>query len=84
MDIINGSIGTLSSMQFTASIEWLDAECKQLLSNKEILAVILKETMTEYSDYSREEIIDFIKSDFIETDREVLPGRTNLQIEGSS
>lgn len=74
----------MSSMQFTASIEGLDAECKQLLSNKEILAVILKETMTEYSDYSREEIIDFIESDFIETDREVLPGRTNSQIEGSS
>lgn len=45
MYIINGSIGTLSSMQLTASIEGLDAECKQLLSNKEILAVILKETM---------------------------------------
>lgn len=46
--------------------------------------MILKETMAEYSDYSREEIINFIESDSIETDREVSPGRTNSQIEGNS
>ncbi len=84
MDIINGSIDTLNSMQLTANIEGLDAECKTLLSNKEILAVILKEMVAEYSGYSREEIIDFIESDSIETDREVSQGRTNSQIEGSS
>lgn len=76
MDTINGSIDTLSSMQLTANIEGLDVECKTLLSNKEILAVILKETVAEYSGYSREEIIDFIESDSIETDREVSQGRT--------
>ncbi len=84
MDIINGSIDILNSMQLTANIEGLDAECKTLLSNKEILAVILKEMVAEYSGYSREEIIDFIESDSIETDREVSQERTNSQIEGGS
>ena len=47
---------------------------KLLLSNREILAVILKETVDEYKEYSREEIIGFIEPDSIESDREVSPG----------
>ena len=50
-------------MQLTARMEGLDAECKLLLRNREILAVILKETIDEYKDYSREEIIGFISMD---------------------
>ena len=53
-------------------------------SSREILAVILKETIDEYKDYSREEIIGFIEPDSIESDREVSPGRTNSQIQGDT
>ena len=60
MDKIQGNMDTLSNMQLTAKMEGLDAECKLLLSSKEILAVILKETVYEYREYSREEIIGFI------------------------
>ena len=48
MDKIQGNMDTLSNMQLTAKMEGLDAECKLLLSSKEILAVILKETVDEY------------------------------------
>ena len=71
-------------MQLTARMEGLDAECKLLFSNREILAVILKETIDEYKEYSREEIIGFIEPDSIESDREVSPGRTNSQIQGDT
>ena len=71
-------------MQLTARMEGLDAECKLLFSSREILAVILKETIDEYKDYSREEIIGFIEPDSIESDREVSPGRTNSQIQGDT
>ncbi len=84
MDKIQGQMDTLSSMQLTARMEGLDAECKLLLSSREILAVILKETIDEYKDYSREEIIGFIEPDSIESDREVSPGRTNSQIQGDT
>ena len=84
MDKIQGNIDTLSSMQLTAAMEGLDAECKLLLSNREILAVILKETVDEYKEYSREEIIGFIEPDSIESDREVSPGRTNSQVQGAA
>ena len=84
MDKIQGNIDTLSSMQLTAAMEGLDAECKLLLSNREILAVILKETVDEYKEYSREEIIGFIEPDSIESDREVSPGRTNSQVQGTA
>jgi len=84
MDKIQGHMDTLSSMQLTARMEGLDAECKLLLSSREILAVILKETIDEYKEYSREEIIGFIEPDSIESDREVSPGRTNSQIQGDT
>ena len=84
MDKIQGHMDTLSSMQMTATMEGLDAECKLLLSNREILAIILKETVDEYREYSREEIIDFIEPDSIESDREVSPGRTNSQVQQSA
>ena len=79
MDKIQGNIDTLSSMQLTAAMEGLDAECKLLLSNREILAVILKETVDEYKEYSREEIIGFIEPDSIESDREVSVSYTHLR-----
>jgi len=72
MDKIQGNMDTLSNMQLTAKMEGLDAECKLLLSSKEILAVILKETVDEYREYSREEIIGFIEPDSIESDRKCL------------
>ena len=80
MDKVKGSIETLSGMQITANMEGLDAECKLLLSSKEILAVILKETIDEYKNYSHKEIMEFIEANSIESDKEVSPGRTNSQI----
>ena len=77
MDKIQGQMDTLSSMQLTARMEGLDAECKLLLSNREILAVILKETIDEYKDYSREEIIGFIEPDSIRTGRYHRGGQTH-------
>ena len=84
MDKIQGHMDTLSSMQLTARMEGLDAECKLLLSSREILAVILKETVDEYREYSREEIIGFIDPDSIESDREVSSGRTNSLVQGDN
>ena len=84
MGKIQGNMDTLSSMQLTARMEGLDAECKLLLSSREILAVILKETVDEYKEYSREEIIGFIEPDSIESGREVSPGRTNSQVQGDT
>lgn len=84
MNKLNGSMETLSSMQLTADMNGLDAECRQLLRSREILAVILRDTVSEYRDYSREEVIGFIEPDSIESDREVSMGRTNSQVQGDS
>lgn len=79
-----GSMEVLSAMQLTADTEGFDMECKALLMNKEVLAVILKEAIEEYRECSLEEIMDFIELDSVEETREVSEGRTNTKIRGDS
>ena len=43
-----GSMEALSAMQITTDMEGLDAQSKSLLQYAEILAVILRDTITEY------------------------------------
>ncbi len=52
MDRMEGSMEVLSAMQVTADTEGLDTECKVLLHSKEVLAVILRDTVEEYKGYS--------------------------------
>lgn len=46
--------------------------------------MILKETVEEYKDYSRKEIMDFIEADSITDAKEVSAGRTNTVVQGDS
>ena len=84
MDRVKGSMECLSSMQLTADMEGLDAQSKTVLQSREVLAVILQETVEEYSAYSRKEIMGFIEADSITDKREVSTGRTNTQLWGDS
>ena len=80
MDKLRGTMGTLSSMQLTADMKGLDAQSKTILRSAEVLAVILRETVTEYKGYSRKEVMDFIEKDSITDTKEVSQGRTNTQV----
>ena len=80
MDKLRGTMSTLSSMQLTADMKGLDAQSKTILRSAEVLAVILRETVTEYKGYSRKEVMDFIEKDSITDTKEVSQGRTNTQI----
>ena len=82
MDRMEGSMEVLSAMQVTADTEGLDTECKVLLHSKEVLAVILRDTVEEYKGYSWREVMGFIEADTIEEAKEVSAGRTNTQIRG--
>ena len=82
MDKVRGSMESLSAIQITADMEGLDAQSKTILHSKEVLAVILQETIKEYKGYSRKEIMDFIETDSIDDAKEVSVGRTNTQICG--
>ncbi len=80
---VKGSMEVLNSFQLSADTAGLDQISKELYSNKEVLAVILKGVVREFEDYSYEQIMDFIEGDSITNDREVSPGRTNTRIEGT-
>lgn len=84
MGKVAGSIHVLSDMQITANTTGLDAYSKTILRNKEVLAVILREVVTEYEGYTRKEVMDFIETDSITAESEVSPGRTNTQVQGDS
>lgn len=84
MEKLYGSMETLSAMQLTANMEGLDAQSKLILHSREVLAVILQETVSEYKGYSRKEIMDFIELESISDRKEVSAGRTNTQIQGGS
>lgn len=84
MDRITGSMEVLSAMQLTADTEGFDTECKALLMNKEVLAVILKEAVEEYREYTLEEIMDFIEFRSMEDTKEVSEGRTNTRVQGDN
>ena len=81
MGKVAGSIHVLSDMQITANTTGLDAYSKTILRNKEVLAVILREVVTEYEGYTRKEVMDFIETDSITAESEVSPGRTNTQVQ---
>lgn len=81
---VTGSLGVISAFQVTEDMKALDQQCKKLLQYKEVLAVILKDTVAEYEDYSVPEIMEFIETDTITEDTEVSGGRTSTRIEGST
>ena len=79
-----GSMETLSALQLTENMEGLDAQSKQLLHSREVLAVILQGVVEEYRGYSRKEIMEMIEPDSISGEKEVSTGRTNSTIQGSA
>lgn len=84
MDKVRGSMEALSAMQLTEEMDGLDAQSKAILRSKEVLAVILQNTVEEYKGYSRKEIMEFIEADSMSETKEVSPGRTNTQVRGDS
>ncbi len=80
MDKINGSMEALSTLQITADMEGLDAQCKTILRAREVLAVILGETVEEYRGHSRSEIMDFIEERSMNGNTEISAGRTYTQV----
>lgn len=79
---IQGSLGAASAFQLTEEMGALDKQSKKILQYREVLAVILKETVEEYQGYSEAEIMEFIEADSITEETEVSSGRTNTRIEG--
>lgn len=49
---ITATLSAMSSIQLTGLTRGLDEACKNILRHKEILAFILKHTVTEYEKYS--------------------------------
>lgn len=82
MSKVQGSVEVLNSMQITADTAGLDKASKDLMKNKEVLAIILKGVVREYADYSYKEIMNFIEGDSITDDEEVTAGRNNPRIVG--
>ncbi|MBD5504493.1 MAG: hypothetical protein HDR09_12385 [Lachnospiraceae bacterium] len=81
---VPGSMESLSALQLTADMGGMDGQSKTLLHNKEVLAIILQETVEEYKGYGVSEIVDFIEADSIVESGEVSTGRTNTQIRGDN
>ena len=81
---VPGSMESLSALQLTSNMGGMDGESKTLLHNKEVLAIILQETVEEYKGYGVSEIVDFIEADSIVEFGEVSTGRTNTQIRGDN
>lgn len=79
---IQGSLGAASAFQLTEEMNALDKQSKKILQYREVLAIILKETVEEYQGYSEAEIMEFIEADSITEETEVSGGRTNTKIEG--
>ena len=77
---MDGSLEVLNSLQLSAGLEGMDTVSKDILKNKEVLAVILKGVVSEYEKYTASEIIEFIESDSITAEDEVTTGRTNTRI----
>ena len=81
---IAGNMESLSALQITADTEGLDAASKTVLHSREVLAVILRDTVEEYKDYSVSEVKDFIEADSITESKEISTGRTNTRIRGDN
>ncbi|MDE6608080.1 MAG: hypothetical protein K2K54_10050 [Lachnospiraceae bacterium] len=82
--VVQGSLGAASAFQMTEGMNALDKQSKKILQYKEVLAIILKETVEEYQGYSEAEIIEFIEADSITEETEVSGGRTNTKIVGAT
>lgn len=81
---VDGSLEVLNSLQLSVNLEGMDAVSKDILKNKEVLAVILKGVVSEYKSYTTQEIMEFIEGDSITSDDEVTTGRTNTRIHGEN
>jgi len=76
LDKIRGSLAAASSLQVTDQDPQYDRAAKEILANKEFLAVILKFTVREYRDMPYQAIADCIEADSISRGTaEVSPGR---------
>ncbi len=82
--IICGSLETLNTLQLSKNLEGMDTVSKDILKNKEVLAVILKGVVREYKEFTTQEIMEFIESDTITSEDEVTTGRTNTRIHGDN
>jgi hypothetical protein len=74
---IIGSITAASSLQITDKDAQYDAASKEILSNKEFLAIILKHTVKEFADMDYQAIANCIEADSISRTTEVTEGRTD-------
>lgn len=83
-DTVSGSLEALNSLQLSSDLEGMDAVSKDILKNKEVLAVLLKGVVKEYQEYSTTEIMEFIETDSIVSDADVSTGRTNTRIQGEN
>ena len=81
---LKGSLGAASAFQLTEDMSSKDKPSKKILQYREVLAIILKETVEEYQGYSEEEIMEFIEADSITDATEVSGGRTNTRIGGTA
>ena len=81
-DTVSGSLEALNSLQLSSDLEGMDAVSKDILKNKEVLAVLLKGVVKEYQEYTTTEIMEFIEADSIVSDADVSTGRTNTRIQG--
>lgn len=85
MDKSKGTLSLYSSLQLTEQMKGLDEESKLVLSQIPVLAVILKNCVREYADYSTKEIEGFIEADSIQVEEtEVSNNRTNTTVKGSN
>ena len=84
MNKIGGSMEMLSAMQLTKDMAGLDAQSKMILHNKEVLAIILQDTVEEYKGYCRKEIMEFIEAGSMSETIEISSGRTNSQVKGDN
>lgn len=83
-DTIEGSLEVLNSFQISSDVEGMDTISKDILKNKEVLAVILQGVVKEYEDYTTQEIMEFIEADSITSEDDVTTGRTNTRIQGDN
>ncbi len=83
-DTVSGSLDMLNSLQLSSDLEGMDAVSKEILKNKEVLAVLLKGVVKEYQEYTTAEIMEFIEADSIVSDADVSTGRTNTRIQGEN
>lgn len=81
---MEGSLDVLNSLQLSSDLEGMDAVSKDVLKNKEVLAVILKGVVSEYEEYTPQEIMEFIETDTITSEDDVTIGRTNTRIHGEN